>query len=258
MADMQALFAEMRKAQTGGRDFAADAAAATADASSDGSSDEEEDEYLPSRAMNTETQRGVIAVSEFGKQRKKVRRDNDEPKRRGDPSSEASRHRAISSIASVFESACGKTLGGRWWSHFENWLYSVRASSAAAKAVEQRSQKGNSNDESLTLDPVLPDAECAKKDAALAKKLEAAGLTKYEIVGVGLELSKAVGKARAMLTKEHSAGKRKFVKMSAPFEVGGNGEPGVYPENKNKNGDEKTTKAGARKVSLTFGKGEYL
>lgn len=251
MVDMEALFAEMRKAQTGGVDFAARetkaAAAGDDESDSDTSDTPPGDSHLLPKAMEREETRSLISASEFGKKRKKQ-----DMRTAADPGTEAARHRAISQIASVFESACGKTLGGRWWSHFENWLYS-RRSAGVARLEKRRQQKGregyfNSGDDDL-MDPVLPDVELAKSDFALDKKLASAGLSKYEIIGVGLELSKATQKAHAMLTREHS-GKRKFTKMSTPFEVGGKKESGLYER---KEGDDDGGE-GAKKVTLTHGK----
>ena len=77
MADMEALFAEMRKAQTGGRDFAAEARAA-AGASDDSEPDSEDtgseedasaNEHLPPRAMDASMTKACVRVSELGRRR---------------------------------------------------------------------------------------------------------------------------------------------------------------------------------------------
>ena len=278
MADMEALFAEMRKAQTGGSDFAAEARAA-AGASGDSDADSEDTgseddasatEHLPPRAMDASRTKACVRVSELGRatarEAKAVARsfahgdprDADDP-RVPDPALEAARHRAVAGVAAVFESACGKTIGGRWWSHFEAWLYARRsaaASSAAAKARQRREAKGSEGDgvytaadapDDATLDPVIPDPALARSDKALERKLEAAGMGRYEIVGVGMELSKACARAHASLAAARS-GKRKPVKMSAPFAVsfGKETEDGPHVSS--------TEHKSAMKVTLTHGK----
>jgi phosphorylated CTD-interacting factor 1 len=280
MADMEALFAEMRKAQTGGRDFAAEARAA-AGASGDSDADSEDTgseddasatEHLPPRAMDASRTKACVRVSELGRatarEAKAVARsfahgdprDADDP-RVPDPALEAARHRAVAGVAAVFESACGKTIGGRWWSHFEAWLYARRsaaASSAAAKAKKGREAKGSEGDGVYTaadapddmapFDPVIPDPALARSDKALERKLEAAGMGRYEIVGVGMELSKACARARASLAAARS-GKRKPVKMSAPFAIKSSGketEDGPHVSS--------TEQKSAMKVTLTHGK----
>ena len=76
--DMEALFAEMRKAQTGGRDFAAEAAEAQRAreaaerpaADSDGSasdSDSDSDSAMPPRGMTREEDRAAFRASEASK-----------------------------------------------------------------------------------------------------------------------------------------------------------------------------------------------
>ena len=40
----------------------------------------------------------------------------------------------MSGLAAQFEAAAGHLLGGRWWSHYESWLYSRRAAGARAAA----------------------------------------------------------------------------------------------------------------------------
>ena len=278
MADMEALFAEMRKAQTGGRDFAAEARAA-AGASGDSDADSEDTgseddasatEHLPPRAMDASRTKACVRVSELGRatarEAKAVARsfahgdprDADDP-RVPDPALEAARHRAVAGVAAVFESACGKTIGGRWWSHFEAWLYARRsaaAASAAAKARQRREAKGSEGDgvytaadapDDATFDPVIPDPALARSDKALERKLEAAGMGRYEIVGVGMELSKACARAHASLAAARS-GKRKPVKMSAPFAVsfGKETEDGPHVSS--------TEHKSAMKVTLTHGK----
>ena len=184
--------------------------------------------------------------------------DADDP-RVPDPALEAARHRAVAGVAAVFESACGKTIGGRWWSHFEAWLYARRsaaAASAAAKARQRREAKGSEGDgvytaadapDDATFDPVIPDPALARSDKALERKLEAAGMGRYEIVGVGMELSKACARAHASLAAARS-GKRKPVKMSAPFAVsfGKETEDGPHVSS--------TEHKSAMKVTLTHGK----
>ncbi len=278
MADMEALFAEMRKAQTGGRDFAAEARAA-AGASGDSDADSEDTgseddasatEHLPPRAMDASRTKACVRVSELGRatarEAKAVARsfahgdprDADDP-RVPDPALEAARHRAVAGVAAVFESACGKIIGGRWWSHFEAWLYARRsaaAASAAAKARQRREAKGSGGDgvytaadapDDATFDPVIPDPALARSDKALERKLEAAGMGRYEIVGVGMELSKACARAHASLAAARS-GKRKPVKMSAPFAVsfGKETEDGPHVSS--------TEHKSAMKVTLTHGK----
>jgi phosphorylated CTD-interacting factor 1 len=281
MADMEALFAEMRKAQTGGRDFAAEARAA-AGASGDSDADSEDTgseddasatEHLPPRAMDASRTKACVRVSELGRatarEAKAVARsfahgdprDADDP-RVPDPALEAARHRAVAGVAAVFESACGKTIGGRWWSHFEAWLYARRsaaASSAAAKAKKGREAKGSEGDgvytaadapDDATFDPVIPDPALARSDKALERKLEAAGMGRYEIVGVGMELSKACARAHASVAAARS-GKRKPVKMSAPFAVSSGKDSGKETEDKHLSSTER---APAMKVTLTHGK----
>jgi hypothetical protein len=279
MADMEALFAEMRKAQTGGRDFAAEArAAASASGDSDADSEDtgsEDDasatEHLPPRAMDASRTKACVRVSELGRatarEAKAVARsfahgdprDADDP-RVPDPALEAARHRAVAGVAAVFESACGKTIGGRWWSHFEAWLYARRsaaASSAAAKARQRREAKGSEGDgvytaadapDDATFDPVIPDPALARSDKALERKLEAAGMGRYEIVGVGMELSKACARAHASVAAARS-GKRKPVKMSAPFAIKSSGK-----ESEDGPRVSSIEQKSAMKVTLTHGK----
>ena len=275
MADMEALFAEMRKAQTGGRDFAAEARAAAgasgdsdADSEDTGSEDDESaTEHLPPRAMDASRTKACVRVSELGRatarEAKAVARsfkhggvDADDP-RVPDPALEAARHRAVAGVAAVFESACGRTIGGRWWSHFEAWLYARRsaAQDRAAKARQRRREGSLHTDADVSddaaLDPVIPDPALARSDKALERKLEAAGMGRYEIVGVGMELSKACARARASLTAARS-GKRKPVKMSAPFAVSSGKESDAARNDED--GASPTEKKRAMKVTLTHGK----
>ena len=237
MADMEALFAEMRKAQTGGRDFAAEARAAAgasgdsdADSEDTGSEDDESaTEHLPPRAMDASRTKACVRVSELGRatarEAKAVARsfkhggvDADDP-RVPDPALEAVRHRAVAGVAAVFESACGRTIGGRWWSHFEAWLYARRraAQDRAAKARQRRREGSLHTDTDVSddaaFDPVIPDPALARSDKALERKLEAAGMGRYEIVGVGMELSKACARARV-------ADRRAFRQTQAGEDVG--------------------------------------
>ena len=278
MTDMEALFAEMRKAQTGGRDFAAEARAAAGasdeseldSADTDSEADASATGHLPPRAMDSARTKECIRVSELGRaiarEAKAVARSGRGVEDDGldipDPALEAARHRAIAGVAAVFESACGKTIGGRWWSHFEAWLYARREASARFREKRNRRESGRGRREGAArdgdgdgpvADPAVPDPGLARADSALERKLEAAGMGRYEIVGVGMELSKACARAHAALAAAARGGKRKPVKMSAPFEVGGAGgasgeaTPGTAAPTRDAG-------ARARKVALTHGK----
>ena len=277
MADMEALFAEMRKAQTGGRDFAAEARAAAGasddseldSTDTDSEADASATKHLPPRAMDAARTKACVRVSELGRvtarEAKTARRarsawgvDDDAILDLPDPALEAARHRAVAGVAATFESACGKTIGGRWWSHFEAWLYARREASSRKRekqkkyrlsgaSAESREGGARDGDDRSTSDPAIPDPSLARSDRALERKLEAAGMGRYEIVGVGMELSKACARAHATLAAARG-GKSKPVKMSAPFEVGDDRRGG-------RDGDEETrTRGKATKVAMTHGK----
>ena len=65
------------------------------------------------------------------------------------PSAEAAYHRAMVSLCAEFATATKERLGGRWYSHFESWLYSRRerpttSRSRAARILDAiRSSCGN-------------------------------------------------------------------------------------------------------------------
>jgi hypothetical protein len=202
--DMEALFAEMRKAQTGGRDFAAEAAAAQEEAdlqaaverennasdddeANDASDDDDDDggtgtNPMPPKGLTPSEEARLLRTSQAGRAAVAAtkgggggssygsRDDFDKDGNKVQPSVEAARHRAIAALANKFEAACGHTLGGRWWSHYESWLYARRA--AATAAATKASRKGgiggggvgsdSAAAAAAALDPVMPDPEMAR------------------------------------------------------------------------------------------------
>ena len=217
--DMEALFAEMRKAQTGGRDFAAEAAEAQRAreaaerpaADSDGSasdSDSDSDSAMPPRGMTREEDRAAFRASEVGRAARAASR---RPVPSTTPALEAARHRAVATLAARFEASCGHVLGGRWWNHYESWLFSRRAARAARDADD-------GNPSAAPADPVVPDPHLAGRCGELRRKLVAAGATEFEAKGAAMELSRAAAKALAQVAHETAAGSRKPVKL-AYFDV---------------------------------------
>ena len=83
---------------------------------------------------------------------------------------EAARLAAMLELARCFEEKCAKTLGGRkWFSHFEQWLWSSRALSC------------DSADQSeVQVVPVLPSPAAAAAGEELRRKLTRAGLRHHE------------------------------------------------------------------------------
>ena len=78
---------------------------------------------------------------------------------------------------------------------------------------------------------------------------------RYEVVGVGMELSKACARAHASLAAARArGGKRKPVKMSAPFEVGKGTELLETSDVTNDVTNAIGAKSRKRKVALTHGK----
>ena len=268
--DMEALFAEMRKAQTGGVDFAAEAAekrereekaerdarrAAAGDPDdgsddSDGSdSDVDESRGECPRGLTSAEERRLWSLSHAGRaSAERERRSggggggwaSKDASIGADPATEAARHRAVAALAAKFESTCGHALGGRWWSHFESWLYARRA--AATRKGKKSSSIANAD-----ADPVTPDPELARHDPDLHRKLTASGMSEYDAKGVGMALQRATAAALAQVRRE-SAGAasldKKKVKL-AEFAVGGGGggadvEDDTAPQHK--------------KVKLTCGK----
>ena len=286
---MEALFAEMRRAQAGGRDFAADAAAEqeareaqeaaearAALASSDDSerSDEASDEddgvgerrssssagsSLPPRGLSDAEEARLLRASEAGRsadvaaRQRRTHAMHDALFRDGLsgedgggpwPATEAARHRAVASLASRFEATCGHVLGGRWWSHYESWLYSRRAAGRKAGRKPPGSGGGGGGGPHDD-DPVIPSPEAAKEDRELIRKLKAAGLSEYEAKGACATLSRATAKAAAQAAHEGAggaAGRHQHVKLNT-FEVGGKGK---Y--------DGAAREGGATKAQLTCGK----
>ena len=136
---MEALFAEMRKAQTGGRDFAAEAAAKreredadaaaaanASDASDDSDDSDDADDAMPPRGMYKADEARLLRVSQAGRAAVSASRrrgrgrhddddDDDDDDDRPSPALEAARHRAVAALASKFEASCARVLGGRWW-----------------------------------------------------------------------------------------------------------------------------------------------
>jgi phosphorylated CTD-interacting factor 1 len=258
--DMEALFAEMRKAQTGGRDFAAEAAAKreredadaaaaanASDASDDSDDSDDADDAMPPRGMSKADEARLLRVSQAGRAAVSASRrrgrgrhdddDDDDDDDRPSPALEAARHRAVAALASKFEASCARVLGGRWWSHYESWLYARRAAAGA------RDGGGGGGD------AVIPDPELAKSDPELRRKLVAAGLSAYDANGVGMELARAAARAIAQVGNESAgAGHRKPVKLSV-FDVGG----GAGPDDERYARGERAATAKA-KAKLTCGK----
>ena len=223
--DMEALFAEMRKAQTGGVDFAAEAAekrrrdeeaerrARRGERSDDDSDDSDSDDgdvdesrgERP-RGLAPADERRLLSMSQAGRER-------EEREERGgggggghpasaDPATEAARHRAVSALAAKFEATCGHALGGRWWSHFESWLYARRAAAAATK----KKKKGGGFSRDAAADPVIPDPELARHDPDLHRKLTASGMSEYDAKGAGMAMQRAAAAAIAQVAREAPGG----------------------------------------------------
>ena len=90
------------------------------------------------------------------------------------PSAEAAYHRAMVSLCAEFASATKERLGGRWYSHFESWLYSRRERP----------------------DEPFPRGEDPRRDKELVRKLRAAGSTSGEAKYICKRLGKASEAAR--------------------------------------------------------------
>jgi len=90
------------------------------------------------------------------------------------PSAEAAYHRAMVSLCAEFASATKERLGGRWYSHFESWLYSRRERP----------------------DEPFPRGEDPRRDKELMRKLRAAGSTSGEAKYICKRLGKASEAAR--------------------------------------------------------------
>ena len=226
MADMQALFAEMRKAQTG---------AATSPRSSpraeppgrprerlrllgrllDASSDSESDAAMPPRGLSREDERALLRVSQVGRAASRARRaaaaadDDDARSLRAaaypslDPGVEAARLRAVSSLAAAFEASVGDVLGGRWWNHLEDWLFALRSAAAKKGSAAPGSSKRSSHDDRrYWIDPALPDPALAGRDPELRRKLLAAGLDERTARGAEMALERAARKAKAQFERE--------------------------------------------------------
>ena len=241
--DMEALFAEMRKAQTGGRDFAAEAAEAAeraADASDESASDSDSDSdaAMPPRGMTPEEDRAAFRASEVGRAARAASR---RPVPSTTPALEAARHRAVATLAARFEASCGHVLGGRWWNHYESWLFSRRAARAARDADDR-----DRNPSAAPADPVVPDPHHAGRCGELRRKLVAAGATEFEAKGAAMELSRAAAKALAQVAHETAAGSRKPVKL-AHFDVDNKADRGD-------GGGDGAHAAPAKKARLTCGK----
>ena len=220
---MEALFAEMRKAQTGGVDFAAEAAekrrrdeeaerrARRGEPSDDDDSDDsdsddgdvDESRGERPRGLAPADERRLLSMSQAGRER--------EERERGggggggghpgsaDPATEAARHRAVSALAAKFEATCGHALGGRWWSHFESWLYARRAAATTTKKKKKKKGGGLSREDA---DPVIPDPELARHDPDLHRKLTASGMSEYDAKGAGMAMQRAAAAAIAQVARE--------------------------------------------------------
>lgn len=92
------------------------------------------------------------------------------------PAGEAGRHRAMQTVCAEFAASAGAWLGGRWYQHFESWLYSRRGGDADADA--------------------FPRGEDAERDAVLARKLRASGASDGEATRICRRLAKASENAR--------------------------------------------------------------
>lgn len=91
------------------------------------------------------------------------------------PSKEAAYHKAMVSLCAEFASATKERLGGRWYAHFESWLYSRR----------ERPDE-----------PFPRGGEDARRDKELVRKLRAAGSTNGEAKYICKRLGKASEAAR--------------------------------------------------------------
>ena len=238
--DMEALFAEMRKAQTGGVDFAAEAAekrrrdeeaerrarrGERSDSDSD-DSDSDDDDVDESRGERPRAspadERRLLSMSQAGREREREERGGgggggSRPPRR-------TRRRRLRAIAPYHarrqvRATCGHALGGRWWSHFESWLYARRAAATTTKKKNEgwRIQPlGNA-------DPVIPDPELARHDPDLHRKLTAGGMSEYDAKGAGMAMQRAAAAAIAQVAREApgaSSLEKKKVRL-AEFAVGG-------------------------------------
>ena len=158
--------------------------------------------------MTREEDRAAFRASEVGRAARAASR---RPVPSTTPALEAARHRAVATLAARFEASCGHVLGGRWWNHYESWLFSRRAARAARDADD-------GNPSAAPADPVVPDPHLAGRCGELRRKLVAAGATEFEAKGAAMELSRAAAKALAQVAHETAAGSRKPVKL-AYFDV---------------------------------------
>ena len=163
---------------------------------------------MPPRGMTREEDRAAFRASEVGRAARAASR---RPVPSTTPALEAARHRAVATLAARFEASCGHVLGGRWWNHYESWLFSRRAARAARDADDR-------NPSAAPADPVVPDPHLAGRCGELRRKLVAAGATEFEAKGAAMELSRAAAKALAQVAHETAAGSRKPVKL-AYFDV---------------------------------------
>ncbi|CAE8641302.1 unnamed protein product, partial [Polarella glacialis] len=123
---------------------------------------------------------------------------------------EAALLRAMEELAAKFEASCGSQLGGRkWFAHFEQWLWSRRASTA-----QRPGSRGGSAS-------VLPRGLAARRDPALERKLERAGLEPR----AARLTSRALGRHSGLLAKrvarqvKESAGARHKAKVQTIVEA---------------------------------------
>jgi hypothetical protein len=186
---------------------------------------------------------------------------------RPQPSLEAARHRAVAALASKFEAAAGHVLGGRWWSHYESWLFSRRAAgaTAAAKAGKGKRLSGAGAfvdaPAAAAPDPVVPDPTLARTDPELMRKLVAAGLSDFEARGVCMDIGRAAAKAAAQAQHEGggggggAAGNNKHVKLTR-FEIGGKGgaDYSGSADERGEGAGGRAAAGGASKAQLTCGK----
>ena len=98
---------------------------------------------------------------------------------RATPGEEAARFRAMQTLCAEFAAAAKEWLGGRWYSHFESWLY-------ARRAVGGTEEDG---------DP-FPRGESDGRDRELIRKLRAAGASEGEATRACRRLAKASEAAR--------------------------------------------------------------
>ena len=268
---MEALFAEMRKAQTGGVDFAAEAAekrrrdeeaerrARRGERSDDDSDDSDSDDGDADesrgerpRGLAPADERRLLSMSQAGREREERERGGGggggHPAS-ADPATEAARHRAVSALAAKFEATCGHALGGRWWSHFESWLYARRA---AATTTKKKKKKGGGFSRDAAADPVIPDPELARHDPDLHRKLTASGMSEYDAKGAGMAMQRAAAAAIAQVARESPGAslEKKKVRL-AEFAVGGTA--GGNTAGGNTAGDRAKTKQ-SMKARLTCGK----